>query len=70
VKRYETFMNVNPYVVKHASEVLHSSASMALFIELGHMILHLLQQKIDRQTDRLFGLKPDYTAAHYRKSMS
>jgi hypothetical protein len=46
VKRFETFMNTNPYAVKHASEVLHSSASMALFRAFGHMILNnLLQQK-------------------------
>jgi hypothetical protein len=42
VKRFETFINVNRYVVKHASDLLHSSASMASLRAFGHMMVHLL----------------------------
>jgi hypothetical protein len=41
-------MNVNRY--KHASDVLHSSASMSSFRAFGHVILYLLQEKKYRQT--------------------
>jgi hypothetical protein len=52
VKRYKTFMNVIRCVVKHASNILNSSAYMASFRAFIQMILHLLQQKRYRQTDR------------------
>jgi hypothetical protein len=52
MKRYETFMNVNRYVVKHVSEVQHSSASMDSFRAFGHDSALPVQKERYRQTDR------------------